>query len=57
MLALVDLVRGGTERARHTVSDAVLAGDVALGLLLVGLFAGLGGFALHGLGDVWMRKY
>lgn len=52
MGGLVHLVGGGTEGTRDTVRDAALAGDVALGLLLVGLLAGLGTLALDGLGDV-----
>lgn len=49
---LVNLVLAGTEGARDTVGDGVVAWDVALGLLLVGLLAGLSGVALDSLGDV-----
>jgi hypothetical protein len=52
VLLLVDLVAGGVKGARGTVGDGVVAGDVALGLLLVGLLGGGGGGALDGLRDV-----
>lgn len=52
VLLLVDLVAGGVKGAGGTVGERVLAGDVALGLLLVGLLGGGGGGALDGLGDV-----
>ena len=51
-LLLVDLVGAGVKGARDTVADGVLAGDVALGLLLVALLGGSGGSALDGLGNV-----
>lgn len=49
---LVNLVLAGTEGARDTVGDGVVAWDVALHLLLVGLLGGLSGLALDGLRDV-----
>lgn len=52
VLLLVDLVAAGVKGARDTVADGVLAGDVALGLLLVALLGGRGGGALNGLGNV-----
>ena len=52
VLGLVELVRGSAESTRDAVRDRVLAGNVALGLLLVGLLAGLGGATLDGLRDV-----
>lgn len=52
VLGLVDLVASGTESTRDTVANGVLSGDVALGLLLVGLLGGLSRAALDGLGDV-----
>jgi hypothetical protein len=52
VLLLVELVAGGVKGARGTVGEGVLAGDVALGLLLVGLLGGSGGGTLDGLGDV-----
>jgi hypothetical protein len=52
VLGLVHLVAGGGEGARGTVGDGVVAGNVALGLLLVGLLGRLGGLALDALGDV-----
>jgi hypothetical protein len=52
VLLLVDLVAGGVKGARGTVGDGVVAGDVALGLLLVGLLGRGGGGALDGLRDV-----
>lgn len=52
VLGLLSLVGGGTESAGDTVGDGVVAGDVALGLLLVGLLGCLGGLALERLGHV-----
>jgi hypothetical protein len=52
VLLLVDLVTSSVESTGGTVGDGVLAGDVALGLLLVALLGGLSGLALDGLGDV-----
>ena len=52
VLLLVDLVTSGVEGTGGTVGERVLAGDVALGLLLVALLGGLSGLALDGLGDV-----
>lgn len=52
MLLLVDLVGSGVEATGDTVADGVLAGNVALGLLLVALLGGRGGSALDALGDV-----
>jgi hypothetical protein len=52
VLGLVHLVAGGGEGARGTVGDGVVAGNVALGLLLVGLLGRLSGLALDALGDV-----
>lgn len=52
VLALVDLVTGSAESTRGAVSQAVLSGNVALGLLLVGLLGSLSRVALNGLGDV-----
>jgi hypothetical protein len=52
VLLLVDLVASGVKGAGGTVGEGVLAGDVALGLLLVGLLGGGGGGTLDGLGNV-----
>jgi len=52
VLALVELVADGAGSTRDAVADGVLAGNVALGLLLVGLLLGLSGLALDGLRDV-----
>jgi hypothetical protein len=52
VLLLVDLVAGSVKGAGGTVSEGVLAGNVALGLLLVGLLGGGGGGALDGLRNV-----
>lgn len=52
VLGLVHLVGGSTHGTGDTVGDGVLAWNVALGLLLVGLLGGLSGLALDGLGDV-----
>ena len=52
VLLLVELVAGSVQATGDTVGEAVLAGHVALGLLLVGLLVGLGGGALDGLRDV-----
>jgi hypothetical protein len=52
VLGLVHLVADGGEGTRGTVGDGVVAGNVALGLLLVGLLGSLSGLALDGLGDV-----
>ena len=52
MLLLVELVGGGVKSTGGTVGEGVLAGNVALGLLLVGLLGGGGGGALDGLGNV-----
>jgi hypothetical protein len=52
VLGLVDLVASGGESTRGTVGDGVVAGNVALGLLLVGLLGCLSRVALDGLGDV-----
>ena len=52
VLLLVDLVAASVKGTGDTVADGVLAGDVALGLLLVGLLGGSGGGALDGLGNV-----
>lgn len=52
MLLLVDLVAASVKGTGDTVADGVLAGDVALGLLLVGLLGGGGGGTLDGLGNV-----
>ena len=52
VLLLVELVAGGVKSTGGTVGDGVLAGDVALGLLLVGLLGGGGGGTLDGLGNV-----
>ena len=52
MLALVDLVGGSAKGTTDAVGDGVLAGNVALSLLLVALLGGLSGVALDGLGDV-----
>jgi len=41
VLGLLHLVGGSTHGTRDTVRDRVLAGNVALGLLLVGLLGGL----------------
>lgn len=52
VLLLVDLVAGGVKTTGDAVTDGVLAGDVALGLLLVALLGGGGGGTLDGLGNV-----
>ena len=52
MLLLVELVAGGVKSTGGAVGEGVLAGDVALGLLLVALLGGRGGGALDGLGNV-----
>lgn len=52
MLGLVHLVGGSTHGTGDTVGDGVVAWDVALHLLLVGLLGGLSGLALDGLRDV-----
>lgn len=52
VLVLVGLVAGSTESTGDTVGDAVVSGNVALGLLLVGLLGCLSRVALDGLGDV-----
>lgn len=52
MLLLVDLVAASVKGTGDTVTDGVLAGNVALGLLLVGLLGGGGGGTLDGLGNV-----
>ena len=52
VLVLVELVAGSTESTGGTVGDGVVAGNVALGLLLVGLLGSLSSGALDGLGDV-----
>ena len=52
MLVLVGLVADGIGSTRDAVGDAVLAGDVALGLLLVGLLGRLSGVALDRLGNI-----
>lgn len=52
MLLLGELVADGTGGTRDAVANGVLSGNVALGLLLVGLLLGLSGLALDGLGDV-----
>jgi hypothetical protein len=52
VLLLVELVAGGVKSTGGTVSEGVLAGNVALGLLLVGLLGGGGSGALDGLGNV-----
>jgi hypothetical protein len=52
VLLLVDLVASSVQGAGGTVGEAVLAGDVALSLLLVALLGSLSGLALNGLGDV-----
>jgi len=52
VLLLVDLVTSSVESTGGTVGQGVLAGDVALGLLLVALLLGLSGLSLDGLGDV-----
>lgn len=52
VLGLVKLVLAGTESARDTVGDGVAAGNVALGLLLVGLLGSLSGLSGDGVGDV-----
>jgi len=43
VLGLVELVGDGTGSTRDAVGDGVVAGDVALSLLLVGLLGGLSG--------------
>ena len=52
VLGLLELVRDGTGSTGDAVGEGVLAGNVALGLLLVGLLGGGGGSTLDGLGDV-----
>jgi hypothetical protein len=52
VLLLVDLVTSSVESTGGTVGERVLAGDVALSLLLVALLGGLSRLALDGLGDV-----
>ena len=52
VLLLVELVGGGVKSTGGTVGEGVLAGNVALGLLLVGLLGSLSSGALDGLGDV-----
>lgn len=52
MLALVELVGDSAEGTGGTVGKRVLAGDIALSLLLVGLLGSLSGVSLDGLGDV-----
>lgn len=52
MLGLVDLIASSTKGTGDTVGHRVLSGNVALGLLLVGLLGSLSGVALDGLGDV-----
>jgi hypothetical protein len=52
VLLLVDLVAGSVESTGDAVGNAVLSGNVALGLLLVGLLVGLGSGALDALSDV-----
>jgi hypothetical protein len=52
VLGLVDLVAGSGESTRRAVGNAVVSGNVALGLLLVGLLGCLSGLALDGFGDV-----
>lgn len=52
VLGLVDLVASSTKSTGDTVGDRVLSGNVALGLLLVGLLGSLSRVALDGLGDV-----
>lgn len=52
VLVLVDLVAGSAESTRGTVGDGVVSGNVALGLLLVGLLGSLSRAALDGLGNV-----
>ena len=52
MLLLVELVAGGVKSTGSTVGKGVLAGDVALGLLLVALLGGGGSGTLDGLGNV-----
>jgi len=52
VLALVELVGDGAGGTGDAVAEAVLAGNVTLGLLLVGLLLSLSGLALNGLRDV-----
>jgi len=52
VLLLVELVAGGVKSTGGTVGEGVLAGDVALGLLLVTLLGGGGSGTLDGLGNV-----
>jgi hypothetical protein len=52
VLGLVGLVTKSIGGARDAVGDTVLAGDIALGLLLVGLLGSLSRVALDRLGDV-----
>jgi len=49
VLALVDLARDCISCTRDAVAEGVLAGDIALGLLLAGLFLSLGSVALEGV--------
>jgi len=53
VLGLVELVGDGTGGTRDAVGDGVVAGDVALGLLLVGLLGGLSGLWMDVLA-VWL---
>ena len=52
MLLLVELVANSVSGTGDAVGNAILSGNVALGLLLVGLLGSLSGVALDGLGDV-----
>ena len=52
VLVLVELVAGSTESTGGTVGDGVISGNVALGLLLVGLLGSLSTSSLDGLSDV-----
>ena len=52
VLLLVDLVAASVKGGRGAVGEGVLAGDVALSLLLVGLLGGGGDGTLDGLGNV-----
>lgn len=54
MLRLVHLVTSGGESTRGAVGNGVVSGNVALGLLLVGLLGSLSGVALDSLGDLGM---
>ena len=49
---LVELVGSGTESTGSAVGDGVLAGNVTLGLLLVGLLRSFSTLSLEGLADV-----